>query len=460
MDTVSAMVKEPVQGARQDAEMRRLAAIIASSDDAILSTNLDMIITSWNQGATKLYGYSAQEAIGQPVTILVPLDRPKEEEAILARISQGERVDSHETRRLHKDGHVIEVSLTVSPIHDAKGRVVGASKIARDITQRRREEAERRRLAAIIESSQDAILSIDLEMRITTWNQGATQLYGYTAEEAVGQMVTLFVPPERWCEEEAIIARIKAGERIAPHETQRQHKDGRLIDVSLTVSPLHDEYGRIVGASKIARDITDRKEAERLQKFLLGEMKHRVKNILATVNAIARQTFRGEKSAATEAFAARIFALAQAQDVITRERRDGADLAQIIAEVIRPYQPEKFDLSGPEILLPARMSLAVSLGIHELATNAAKYGALGNEAGRVTIRWSVDQTKAEPWLQLCWQESGGARVTPPRRTGFGSLLIRDVLAAELNGKVQLRFYPTGVRCTVRAPLDFNPRQSE
>ena len=239
-----------------------LKAVVDSADDAIITKTLEGVITSWNRGAHRIFGYTADEVIGKPVTVLIPEDHLDEEPGILARIRAGQRIEHYETVRRRKDGSLVDISLTVSPIRKADGTIIGASKIARDISERREAEERLRHAAAIVENSDDAIISKDLDGVIQSWNPGAERLYGYTAEEAVGQPVTMLIPDDRPDEEPRILERIRSGQRIEHYETVRRHKDGSLIEVSLTVSPVRDAAGRIVGASKIARDITARKRAE------------------------------------------------------------------------------------------------------------------------------------------------------------------------------------------------------
>ena len=239
-----------------------LAAIVTSSHDAIISKDLGGIITTWNKGAEWLFGYTAEEAIGKPITLLMPPDRVSEEPGILARIRGGEVVDHFETVRRHKDGTLLDVSLTIAPIRDAHGRIIGASKIARDITTRVRAERDAAQLAAIVMSTHDAIYSENMDGVINTWNYGAELLLGYTAEEVIGQPVTILMPEGREDEEPEILARIRAGEVMKHHETVRRRKDGALLNISLTVAPIRDADGNIVGASKISHDITARVQAE------------------------------------------------------------------------------------------------------------------------------------------------------------------------------------------------------
>jgi PAS domain S-box-containing protein len=240
-----------------------LSAIIDSSDDAIISKDLNGIITSWNPAARRIFGYAAEEIVGQSILRLIPEDLHPEEAVILAKIRAGERIEHYETTRRRKDGNLIGVSVTISPVRDRAGRVVGASKIARDISERWRREESRSRLAAIVDSSDDAIVSKDLNGIITSWNSGAYRIFGYSSEEMVGQSILRLIPNELHPEEAMILGKLRAGERIDHYETRRRRKDGKVIEVSVTISPVRDGTGQVIGASKIARDISGRKEVER-----------------------------------------------------------------------------------------------------------------------------------------------------------------------------------------------------
>jgi len=248
----------------------RLAAIVESSDDAIVSKTLDGVITSWNHAAERMFGYAPAEAIGRNITLIIPPDRLEEETHVLASVRAGQRVEHFETVRVAKDGRQVAVSLTVSPVKDSSGRIIGASKVARDVSERRRGEIAQARLAAIIESSEDAIISKTLDGVITSWNGAAERVFGWTAAEAIGQHITLIIPEEYREEERGVLARLRRGDRIDHFETVRQRKDGQLLDVSITVSPIRDGRGTIVGASKVARDISAQRILEQARQALLG----------------------------------------------------------------------------------------------------------------------------------------------------------------------------------------------
>jgi PAS domain S-box-containing protein len=241
-----------------------LAAIVSSSDDPIVSNDLEGNVLSWNEAATRLFGYEAGEIIGQSVDILVPPERHDEEDAVLRQIRAGERIEPLETMRVAKNGTRIPVLMKISPIKDASGSAIGASTVVHDVSERLRNEESRFQLAAIVDSADDAIVSKDLNGIVKTWNIGAQRMFGYTAEEMIGQSILCLIPKELHYEEDEILRKLRSGERIDHYETTRVKKNGETLEVSVTISPIRDNSGRVIAASKIARDISDRKRTERL----------------------------------------------------------------------------------------------------------------------------------------------------------------------------------------------------
>jgi PAS domain S-box-containing protein len=246
-----------------------LSAIVSSSDDAIIGKDIDGVITSWNRAAERIFGYAANEAIGQSIRLIVPPAHYAEEDDVLRRIRAGEGVDHYETIRRARDNRLVQVSLSVSPIKASDGTIIGASDIARDVTATKRLERDARHFLAIVASSEDAIISKNLEGTIVTWNRAAERMFGYPAAEIVGRSIRLIVPPDRQAEEDHVLATVARGDTVEHFETIRQRKDGTFVPISLTVSPIRDTSGRVIGASKIARDITDRVQADEERQRLL-----------------------------------------------------------------------------------------------------------------------------------------------------------------------------------------------
>lgn len=240
-----------------------LEAIVSSSEDAIITKDLDGIVTSWNPAAERIFGYTPDEMIGQPVLRLIPPSLQYEEPVILRKLQAGEQITNFETKRVTKHGKELIVSLTISPLKDKEGRVFGISKMARDITHEKQLNEVRFQLAAIVESSDDAIMTKDLGSLITSWNQSAERIFGYTEEEMIGTSILRLIPKELQSEEQTIIEKIQSGERIDHYETVRLTKDGERLEVSVTISPLKDASGKIIGASKVLRTIGERKKMEK-----------------------------------------------------------------------------------------------------------------------------------------------------------------------------------------------------
>jgi PAS domain S-box-containing protein len=244
-----------------EAQQSWLAAVVSSSVDAIIGRDLDGIITRWNPAAEVLYGYPAQEALGQSITMLAPPGRAAEIEQRIDRLRRGEAIPALETQRRRKDDAIIDVSVSSSPVWDIDGRIIGSAIVVRDVTQQKQEMAERDRLAAIVASADDAIFTRALDDTITSWNAAAERLFGYSAQEAIGQSVAIIIPPDRAADYLQVVAQFQDGARVVHLETVRRHKDGHRIDVSLTLSQLVDADGTVIGASAICRDVSGGRNA-------------------------------------------------------------------------------------------------------------------------------------------------------------------------------------------------------
>src|SRR5436853_5427196 len=242
----------------------RFASIIESSDVAIYSQDLDGVITGWNAGAESMFGYRALEALGQNAsTLLIPDNHRAEEEEVVERTRAGDGVQHRETVRRRKDGTLIDVSVTVAPVRNSAGEIVGVTKIARDITLQKRLQQDARHLAAIVESSEDSIISKDLNGIILSWNHAAEQMFGFSAGEAIGQSIRMIIPDDRQGEEEEILDQIRHGNAVSHFETVRCRKDGTSVPVSMTASPIRDADGAVIAVSQSSRDVTVQLDLQR-----------------------------------------------------------------------------------------------------------------------------------------------------------------------------------------------------
>ena len=325
-----------------------------------------------------------------------------------------------------------------------------------DVTERLRSGAVARHLAAIVESSRDAIISIDADGLIDSWNPGAVAIFGFAAPDMIGKPLASMNDPANSGDLPDCLALFRVSGKTLHYEISRIRADGTAVWVSVTESPLLDQSGALLGASSIARDITERRQAEQHRNILMGELNHRVKNSLAVVQAIASQTLRGDVSLpeARIAFGERLRALARAHDLLVNSNWTGTDLASVTETTIDPHndQQSRFSIKGPYVALRPSVAVTFSLALHELCTNAAKYGALSVPEGRVDVTWTVSGPPDNARLLWQWTESGGPAVKPPHRRGFGSSLIEQVLPMELFGAVSVTYETTGVICVLEAPL--------
>jgi PAS domain S-box-containing protein len=314
------------------------ALLVESSDDAMIGMNTSSVITTWNRAAERLYGYSAAEVVGKDASFMLPLDRLEEVDRIQAGAETSTGAREYESKRIHKDGHVIDVVIAVSSIRDHNGTLVGISARPRDITERKRTDAVAAEMAAIVDSSNDAIIGKTLNGVITTWNRGAEHIYGYTAAEVVGKSISLLLPPERSDEVPAIIAGMLATDARTEHfETQRVRKDGRVIDVSLTLSPIRDPDGVIVGASSVARDITEHNAmAEALKAAELRSVlaASRAKDELVSLVSHELRTPLASLLGFTELLYSRDFSEDRRKQYLGVMLREGQRLTDLINEVL------------------------------------------------------------------------------------------------------------------------------
>jgi PAS domain S-box-containing protein len=433
----------------------RLANLLTLSYEPMFAWRLDGQIEFWNAGAERLYGFPSNEAVGHSSHTLLQTEFPIEFAELRSRLLN-ERYWSGELRHTCKDGREVSV--------DSRMQLLGDDtvlEVNRDVTQIKaadvqREQAEAalleseqrlRFLASIVESSDDAIVSKNLDGIITSWNSGAERVFGYTAEEAVGQPITIVIPQDRQAEERGILTRIRRGERIDHFETVRQRKHGSLIVVSLTVSPVKNAEGKIVGASKIARDVTEQKRAQEQIATLAREAEHRSKNLLATVQATVSLSQSDTPDGLKQAIEGRILALAKVHSLFVETRWIGAELSTIATQELSPYSEKgkwRVQIDGPQVLLEPNAAQVVAVTLHELATNAAKYGALTVPNGQISLKWLHE---ADGRLTLQWREIGGPPVKTPKHQGFGTRVIERTIG-QLKGKARFDWHADGLVCEI------------
>jgi len=432
--------------------------LLAALPVAIYATDAAGRITFYNEAAAALWGCRPElgksEFCGSWKLYWpdgTPL--PHDECPMAVTLREKRPVRGVEAVAERPDGTRIPFVPYPTPLFDDSGVLVGGLNVLMDVSDAKRAVLSQHLLSAIVESSEDAIISKDLNGIVTSWNAGARRLFGYTVDEMIGQPILKLIPADRRSEEDKILGAIRRGDRIEHYETVRRRKDGSLVEISLAVSPVRDQDGKIVGASKIARDITERRRLQEQQNLIMGEIKHRIRNTLATVQAIAMQTMRTASADERSTFAARLRALADAHDLLTSERWNKALMKDLVSRALEPFaekKRERFSVAGPDIVLNANSALLLTMALHELATNAVKYGALSNKSGRVTIGWEM-LPDIQARARLTWRESGGPPVEPPSRKGFGSVLIERTLEDQQGGS-RVEYRPQGVVCTLEFPL--------
>jgi PAS domain S-box-containing protein len=442
-----------------------LAAIVESSDDAIISKNLDGIIMTWNKGAERIFGYKAEEVIGKPVTILMPPERVNEEPGILARIRRGERVDHYETVRRRKDGTRIDISLTVSPVKDQGGRIIGASKIARDITEHKQTQAalaaSERRLQDLLAAIPAAIYTTDADGTITYYNEAAAKMAGH--RPVIGK--------DKWCvtwklywpdgtplphDECPMAIALKEGRAIRGKEAVAERPDGTRIPFIPFPTPLRDADGKLVGAINMLVDVSERKQAETQQRLLLRELNHRVKNNMQMLQSLLhvamRQTANAEARKVLADAAGRISAMAGAQQVLYRTmdatRFSAAEFLEAVCQAAEQTFPANVKIvrEAASGNLNNDDAMPLALILNELLTNAAKYGCNGGAENIIR----VGLTNGDGGFHLYVEDGGPGFVLESVVKQSSGLKLVQLLARQLQGHFAVTNKPCS-RCT----LDFH-----
>lgn len=437
-----------------------LAAIVNSSNDAIISKNLNSIITSWNPAATRIFGFSAAEMVGQSIRKLIPVELQHEEDMILARVTSGEPVEAFETMRLTSSGERIPVSVTVSPVRDADGRIIGASKIARDLRETWALAAELRlteqRFQMLADNMSQFAWIAEPAGDIIWYNRRWYDYTGTTLEEMKGWGWQSVHHPDHL-------------DRVADHyrhslETGSEWEDtfplrgadGEYRWFLSRAHPVRDEEGHILCWFGTNTDITEERNQREKIRLLMREVSHRSKNMLSMVQALARRTASGDHTEFVRRFEERIQALAAHQDLLIRGNWTGVDMADLVKAQLYYVEDligKRIMLSGPRITVMPTPAEAIGMALHELATNASKYGALSNDNGRIEIGWSLDEAEDGTRFSLDWRESGGPPVNAPAREGFGTTVINRIPAISLGAEVGSDFGVSGLHWHLRCAAD-------
>ena len=383
-------------------------------------------------------------------------------------LATGLPVRDIERRVERPDGSTIVVAVNIEPLCNARGELVGAVHCMVDVSDRGRmtaalEESRRhareqeQRLAATYEHAAIGIAEVTPDGHFVRVNEAICAITGRSREELMGGKLFRFTHPDDVDADREAFRKQAAGElQFYSMEKRFRRPDGREIWIAVRSSPVRSADGSLLYFVRVVQDINERKQAELRQKLLVDELNHRVKNTLATVQSLASQTARSTANPKdfSNAFEGRLIALSKAHDQLTRHHWENAELRELLSGSLAPYAaaaPERVVLRGEDLVLRPRAVLTLAMAVHELTTNAAKYGALSVSGGRVEVRWEPLQMDGRKILRLEWRESRGPEVKVPTRHSFGSRLIEGSIRAELSGRAQLTYAPEGLRCEMLIP---------
>ena len=439
--------------------MRRLEGIVASAMDGIITVNDAQEIILFNPAAERMFGLSAEAAIGQPITDFIP-ERYRAAHADHIHRFAETVVTNRQMGSLgaisgmRADGEEFPIEASISQVEVGGERL--HTVILRDITERKAAEDalldSRRRMEGIVASAMDALITVDEEQRIILFNPAAERMFGVSTADAVGAPIERFIPERFRAGHAEHIARFKVTgvtnrSMGALGAISGLRANGEEFPIEASISQV--EIGGAKIATVILRDITERRANEEARQLLAREVDHRAKNALAVVQALVSLTQAPTKEAFIAAVRGRVAALGRAHSLLAQNRWEGGDLAQIVVDETAPYQrPGQIQVQGVSVRLVANAVQPVSLLIHELATNAFKYGALSVGWGRVEVRWTVRRDLA---LELSWTESHGPAVGPPAARGFGSTLVSEVATRQLSGTLHIDWRKEGLRLVATLP---------
>jgi len=439
--------------------MMRLEGILASAMDAIITINDRQEIIVFNPAAERMFGTLAPAVLGKPIDILIPERHRAAHAGNIRRFMATGDTDRQmgslgAVSGLRANGEEFPIEASISQVQVGDEQL--ATVILRDITERRRAEATieeaRRRMEAIVQSAMDALITIDERHTILVFNPAAEKMFGIRADDAIGTPIDRFLP-ERFravhAEHIRRFTQVGATNRRmgALGAVSARRDNGEEFPVEASISHVEVEGARL--ATVILRDIAERRAGEEARDLLAREVDHRAKNALAVVQAVVTLTRAETKAEFVEAVRGRIAALGRAHSVLAQSHWQGGDLGQIVGDETAGYGREgQVTMSGPAVALKPAAVQPLGLLMHELSTNAVKYGALSTQHGRVAIDWALDAAGA---LQLEWREHDGPPASPPAAGGFGSTLIREVVTRQLGGALDVEWPASGLHLTAKIP---------
>ena len=427
--------------------------LLDSTQIATMFLDTQLHVTNFTPAMTELFHLREGDR-GRPITdINARIDYPE----LQGDVKQVMRTLAVTERELRNAETGMVFLLRMRPYRTMDNVIDGVVMTFMDITERKQHEYERGRLAAIVDSSRDAIIGHALDGTITSWNVGAERLLGYPTASVLGRSLSMLLPAAASEQVAALLHSCGREQSKSEMEMEWRTQDGTSVEVALTCSPVKDSSGHTISYSTIARDISERKRAAGHLQLMLSELNHRVKNTLASVQAIALQTLANAPSlqAFEQSFMSRLIALSNTHNLLAVDAWIGVGLRQIVMAELAPYCQEgdgRAEVSGETLRLDAKTALALGMALHELATNAGKYGALSVQEGSVDVHWEIRSVRGRKWLRLRWVERNGPVVKAPTTRGFGTRLLSDGLGFELDGEVTLDFAAAGLVCSIDVPL--------
>ncbi len=445
----------------QDAETNRLRGeMLAQVSDAVIAVDNEERVIYLNPAAGRLYGFDASEALGRTLSTIYQCKWLHPEDKAAAKITLREKGEWRgENVHVRNDGREMNVESGITVLRAISGEPTGRLSVIRDVTERKQHEAKvlvsEIRYRRLFETAHDGVLIIDPETRkIIDANPFMTAMLGYSHSQLVGRELFEIGLLKDEAASQEMMRQLKRGKRVRYDNLPLESQDGRHNEVEV-VANLYDENDRPVIQCNI-RDITERKQSEEHVKLLIAEVNHRAKNLLAVVQAVAQQTVKhGDPETFAARLSDRIRGLAAGQDLLVENQWLGVEVSDLVQAQLAHFKEligTRVLLDGPSVRLTPEAAQGIGMALHELATNAAKYGALSNSAGRVHIGWQVI-ADAKPLFSMSWLEEGGPKVAPPARKGFGQIVIGRMAEAAVQGVAQINYQEKGFSWNLSAPTE-------